>query len=108
MRYICVDVLHKQQYNVISIELYSYKHCTAFVCQIVIGLPWVPEVFLRSQEKRELKISTEASQGEASEKNLWRQARFLRSRRANQDTGMAVLVKKLDVNFDWSKCLEPI
>ena len=38
-------------------------------------LPWVPEVFLRSQEKRELKISTEASEGEASEKNLWRQAR---------------------------------
>ena len=73
----------------------------------------MPEVFLRSQEKRELKISTEASEGEASEgeaseKNLWHQARFLRSRRANQDTGMAVLVKKLDVNFDWSKCLEPI
>ena len=36
MHYICVDVLHKQQYNMISIELYSYKHCTAFVCRIFI------------------------------------------------------------------------
>ncbi len=45
---------------------------------------------------------------EGSEKNLWCQVRFLRSRRANQDTGMAVLVKKLDANFDWLKYLKPI